>query len=135
MCETHHYTGSQCKMNFMLSFHSKSFESHHSGPRLLCFQPELHQLPSWPQSSQQDSLKFPEPHGLYFFNFFWGGAPVAYGGSKARGLIRAAAATLCHSHSSGGSRSRLRPLPQLTAMPDPYPTEQGQGSNPKPHGY
>ena len=26
-------------------------------------------------------------------------------------------------------------LLQITAMPDPYPTEQGQGLNPYPHGY
>ena len=31
---------------------------------------------------------------------------------------------------------RLQPTPQLTAMatPDSQPTEQGQGSNPQPHG-
>ena len=32
------------------------------------------------------------------------------------------------------SEPRLGPTPQLTAMPDPYPTEQGQGSNPQSHG-
>ena len=26
------------------------------------------------------------------------------------------------------------PTPQLMAMPEPQPTEQGQGSNPQPHG-
>ena len=26
-------------------------------------------------------------------------------------------------------------MPQLTAHPDPWPTEQDQGSNPQPHGY
>ena len=29
----------------------------------------------------------------------------------------------------------LQPTPQLTATPDPQPTERGQGSNPQPHGY
>ena len=29
----------------------------------------------------------------------------------------------------------LRRTPQLMAMPDPWPTEPGQGSNPRPHGY
>ena len=29
----------------------------------------------------------------------------------------------------------LQPTPQLTAMPDPYPTESGQGLNLHPHGY
>ena len=32
---------------------------------------------------------------------------VAYGGSQARGLITATAASLCHSHSNTGSESRL----------------------------
>ena len=31
-------------------------------------------------------------------------APVAYGGSQARGPIGAAAASLCHSHSNVGSK-------------------------------
>ena len=43
----------------------------------------------------------------------------AYGGSQARGLIGAVAAGLHHSHSYSGSEPRLRPTPQLTAMPDP----------------
>ena len=35
----------------------------------------------------------------------------------------------CHTKPS------LQPMPQLTAMPDPQPAKQGQGSNPQPHGY
>ena len=31
-------------------------------------------------------------------------------------------------------RSCLRPTPQLKATPDPWPAEQGQGSNPQPCG-
>ena len=50
------------------------------------------------------------------------------------GQIGATAAGLFHSHSNAGSEPGLRPAPQLTAMPDPLPTEQGQGSNPQPHG-
>ena len=46
-------------------------------------------------------------------------APVAYGGSQARALIRAGAAGLCHSHSHAGSEPRLRPTPQLRATVDP----------------
>ena len=45
--------------------------------------------------------------------------PVAYGGSQARGQIRAVAASLHHSHSDVGSEPRLRPTPQLRAMLDP----------------
>ena len=62
---------------------------------------------------------------LFVFCFFvvvvaisWA-APAAYGGSQARGLIGAVAASLCQSHSNSGSEPRLQPTPQLTATPDP----------------
>ena len=45
--------------------------------------------------------------------------PTAYVGSQSRGQIGAAAAS----------------LPTATAMPDPQPTDQGQGSNLCPHGH
>ena len=45
--------------------------------------------------------------------------PVAYGGSKARGQIGAAAARLHHSHSNVGSELHLRPTWQLVVTPDP----------------
>ena len=50
-------------------------------------------------------------------------APAAHGNSQARGRIRAAAASLYHSHSNAGPEPYLILTPQLTAMPDPYPTE------------
>ena len=46
-------------------------------------------------------------------------APVAYGGSQAKGWIWAAASSLHHSHSNTRSKPRLQPTPQLTAIPDP----------------
>ena len=52
-----------------------------------------------------------------FLPFLWA-APAAYGGSQARGLIRAIATSLHQSHSNAGSEPRLRPTPQLTATPD-----------------
>ena len=55
---------------------------------------------------------------------------MAHGGSQARGGIRAAGAWLSHSHSN-----IVQLTPNLTAMPDPEPTKQGQGLNPYPHGY
>ena len=61
-------------------------------------------------------------------------APAAYGGSQASGLIGAVAAGPCQSHSNTGSEPRLQPAPQLMATLDPQPTEQGQESNPQPHG-
>ena len=74
-----------------------------------------------------------------FFLFFclfaisWA-APAAHGGSQARGPIRAVAAGLRQSLSNTGSKPHLRLTPQLPAMPDPQPTEQGQGWNPQTHG-
>ena len=44
-------------------------------------------------------------------------APATYGGSQARGQIRAVATGLSQSHSNEGSKPRLRPV--LTATPDP----------------
>ena len=46
-------------------------------------------------------------------------APEAHGGSQARGLVGAVAASLRHGHSNVGSELCLRPTPQLTAMLDP----------------
>ena len=44
---------------------------------------------------------------------------MAYGGSQARGQIVATAVGLHHSHRNVGSEPCLRPMPQLTATPDP----------------
>ena len=61
----------------------------------------------------------------FFFLFFFclfafaRAALSAYGGSQARGLIRAIAAGLRQSHSNEGSEPRLQPTPQLTATLDP----------------
>ena len=46
---------------------------------------------------------------------------MAYGSSKARGRIGAAAASLHHSHSNAGSELCLQPTSQLMAMPDALP--------------
>ncbi len=45
-------------------------------------------------------------------------APVAYGGSQARGPIGAVATGLRQSHSNVVSEPCLQPTPQLTATPD-----------------
>ena len=55
---------------------------------------------------------------IFIFIFFMV-APAAYGSSGARDWIRAAAASLCHSHSNAGSEMRLRPTPLFTSMLDP----------------
>ena len=48
---------------------------------------------------------------------------MEYGGSQARGRIRAVVAGLYHSHSNARSELHLQPTSPLTAMPDPQPTE------------
>ena len=53
------------------------------------------------------------------FSFY--GTPVAYGSSWARGRIRAAVASLYHSHSNSTTEPHLQPMLQLVAMPDPSP--------------
>ena len=67
---------------------------------------------------------------IYSFFFFLRTAPTAYGGSQARGQIRAVAAALHHNH----TESEPHLPPQLTATLDPEHTERGQGLNPHPHG-
>ena len=90
----------------------------------------LKQLREWTTDNTQQ-------YGWIFFCFcfclfaFSRAAPVAHGGSQARGLIGAVAG-LCHSNT--GSEPCLRPTPQPTAMPDTQPTEQDQGLNPQLHG-
>ena len=54
---------------------------------------------------------------FFFFAISWA-ASAAYGGSQARGLIGAVAASLHQSHSNAGSEPCLQSTPQLTAMPD-----------------
>ena len=71
--------------------------------------------------------------GFCFVLFCFSAAPEAYGNSQARDRIGAIAAGPHHSHSNPGSELRLQPTPQLTATPDPSPTEQRQGSNLQPH--
>ena len=55
----------------------------------------------------------------------------AHGGSQARGRMGATAASLGHSHSNTKSEPHLQPIPQLTAMLDPFII---QVSNLQPHG-
>ena len=64
---------------------------------------------------------------IFYFSFvFFGAAPMTNGDSQTRGQIGAIAAGLYHSHNNMGSKPCLQTTPQLTAMPDPQHTEQGQ---------
>ena len=56
--------------------------------------------------------------GFFFFFGPFRPVSVAYGGSQARGPIGAVAASLHHSYSNAGSKPRLWPTPQFTAMLD-----------------
>ena len=56
---------------------------------------------------------------FHLFIYFFRAVPVVYGGSQARGLIRAVAISLHHRHSNARSKLHLQPAPQLMAMPDP----------------
>ena len=60
-------------------------------------------------------------YSFFFFGLFaiFLGTPAVYGGSHARGWIRAIAAGLSQSHSNAVSEPSLQPTPQLTATPDP----------------
>ena len=62
-------------------------------------------------------------------------SPAPHGASQARGLIGGIATSLHQTHSNKGSEPSLQPTLQLMAMPGPSPNEQGQGSNPQPHGF
>ena len=61
----------------------------------------------------------------FFFWFFvcllclFKPTPMEYGGSQARGQIRAVAAVLHHSHFNARSKPHLWPTPRLTEMLDP----------------
>ena len=57
---------------------------------------------------------------IYLFCLFvsFRAAPSVYGGSQARGLIGAVAASLRQSHNNAISKPSLQPTPQLTATPD-----------------
>ena len=74
-------------------------------------------------------------YSFFFFFFFFQASSVTYRSSQNRGRIGSMAASLQHSGSITGSEPLLWPTPQLMAMPDPWPTERGQRSNPHLHGY
>ena len=65
-----------------------------------------------------------------FFFCFFRASPEAYGGSQTRDWI--GATCLLHIHSNNRSKPHLLTIPQLMAMSDPLPPEQG--IKPQPHG-
>ena len=65
------------------------------------------------------SLNIFKKYIFFFLLPFLGLLPATYGGSQARGRIRAVATGLHQSHSNAGSEPCLRPTPQLKAMQYP----------------
>ena len=63
-------------------------------------------------------IMYPALSGLLLLFLLFKAAPMAYGGSQARGPIGATAASLHHSQSNSRSEPRLHPVPQLMAMLD-----------------
>ena len=66
-------------------------------------------------------------HSFIYFFFLFRAAPVAHGGSQARGGFEVVDTSRHCTNSNARSELRLRPTPQLTAKPVPQPTERGQG--------
>ena len=89
------------------------------GFTLLYKQRKIHSQQS--DEYKNDHRKYGQLFYLFVFLFFVfsRAVPAAYGGSQARGRIRAVAASLCWSHSNVGSEPGLWPTPQFMAMPDP----------------
>ena len=56
---------------------------------------------------------------LFIYFCIFRDAPMGYSGFQARDPIRAVAVALHYSHSKVESELRLRPTPQLIAMPNP----------------
>ena len=56
---------------------------------------------------------------FFFFFLLFRAVLAAYGRSQARGLIRAAAASLGHSQRNARSELCLEPVSELSATPDP----------------
>ena len=107
----------------LCSFHWALSKSRMSCPsRGTCFyeRPPLDcRLVNWSLSNQS----------CCFFSFcLLRAAPVAYGGSQARGQP-------IPRHSNARSELHLRPTPKLVATLDAQPTERGQGSNLHSYGY
>ena len=87
--------------------------THCAGPGIEPVSQSAPKMPAIPLCQSRNSHKF-----FFFFGLFKV-APMAYGGSQARGRIGALATGPCQSHSHARSELHLRPTLQLTAMPDP----------------
>ena len=98
-----------------------SFWKHNNSLLLRCWSSNTHPEDS-PWLSEESRLTVDEMEQSKLFKikkkffFLFRATDTAYGCSQARGQIRAAAASLCHSHT--GSEPHLWPIPQLLATLD-----------------
>ena len=80
----------------------------------------IHTPTQWPEPLKKQhqilSPLVPQRDRQYSFFFLFRATPVAYESTQARGQIRAAAASLRHSHGNLGSEQHLRPTPQFMAQ-------------------
>ena len=99
-----------------------------TGPRGLVFpgpwplgRPQSFRCPATSLPSHPGCVNNHNTSRVFFpFSFFlFRAAPVAYGGSQARGRIGAIAADLHHSYSSTRFEPHLQTTPQLMATPGP----------------
>ena len=68
---------------------------------------------------EKDNYNYSLEFFFFFFFLLFRAALGAYGGSQARGQIKATTAGLHHRHSNTGSEPCLWPTPQFMAILDP----------------
>jgi len=108
-------------------------KSAHSKGASMCKGPEQGRSLVAQDAFQRDppGFKIPKMHSFFFFFGLFRAIPVASGGSQARGLIRAAAASLHHGHSNAGSEPHLQPIaPTAIATYSNHSSRQCQILNP-----
>ena len=112
--------------SFTFRFSSCTFPSNHwfwaHIQHSLCFYSCTQAIPSPFHSCQPFCYTqyLPDLFFVFFF-FFFRATPAAYGSSQARGPMRVAATSQCHSHSHSNTRSKphLQATLQPAATPDP----------------
>ena len=105
------------KQNIVYPYNGKLFISEKKQTTDTCNITDKYLKKCYVKEASYRRLRLEKSPFLFFFLFR--AAPVAHGGSQARGQTRATAAGLHHNHSNVGSKLHLQPTPQLMATPDP----------------